>query len=60
MNTAKREKGASVHISADELDTLGNAAGLLSALYEASDGNGHELLEAKNALYSRACASGDP
>lgn len=29
-----------------------NAAGLLSAFYEASDGNGHELLEAKNALYS--------
>lgn len=52
MNTAKREKGASVYISAAELDALGNAACLLSAFYEASDGNGYELLEAKNALYS--------
>lgn len=52
MNTAKREKGGSVYISAAELDALANAASLLSALFEASDGNGTDLQESKDALYS--------
>ena len=48
----QREKGASVYITGSELDALGNAAGLLSALLEASDNKGPELPEALHAVYS--------
>ena len=46
------DKGASVYVSAAELEALANAAGLLSSLLEAASNPGPELPAALRAVYS--------
>jgi len=48
----KTEKGASIYVSAAELEALGDAAGLLTAQLEAASDPSPEFMAAHRAVYS--------